>query len=306
MEQIRHLRHHDIDRAAWDETVRRSPGGMTYAMGWYLDIVSPGWEALATPGYSMIMPLPWRKKFGIRYLYQPPFTQQLGLFSVDGKPGPEEVKAFVGAIPASFRYRDIFLNKGNVYQDDAGTKVFPRITHHLNLGRPYDDIRKGYSENLVRNLKKASAAELAFVEPDPRALISLFRQNRGSSIETLKQREYEILSRMLDTGIANGRVTMSGISDRGQLLAGAAFLESIHEYVFLFSASGAEGREKGAMSAIIDRFIGRHSNNKKVLDFEGSMDKNLSRYYKGYVAVEIVYLHIQQNKLPLPLRWMKS
>jgi hypothetical protein len=60
------------------------------------------------------------------------------------------------------------------------------------------------------------------------------------------------------------------------------------------------------MSLVLDQFIRDHEGDKKVLDFEGSMDKNLSRFYKSFGADEIVYLHIQQNRLPGLVRWMKK
>ncbi len=39
------------------------------------------WDALVLDDYQAVMPLTWRSKFGIRYLYQPAFTQQTGIFS---------------------------------------------------------------------------------------------------------------------------------------------------------------------------------------------------------------------------------
>jgi hypothetical protein len=63
--------------------IARSFNGIVYAYSWYLDIVSPGWDALVKDDYKSVMPLTWRKKYGIKYLYQPFFTQQLGVFSSD-------------------------------------------------------------------------------------------------------------------------------------------------------------------------------------------------------------------------------
>jgi hypothetical protein len=59
------------------------------------------------------------------------------------------------------------------------------------------------------------------------------------------------------------------------------------------------------MSAIINSFIREHSGEKLYLDFEGSMDANLSRFYKSFGSKEIVYLQIRKNNLPVLLRWLK-
>ncbi|HEU4717664.1 MAG TPA: hypothetical protein VFU15_07515, partial [Bacteroidia bacterium] len=81
--KIRHLRSHEIDRQRWDECIRRSFNGIIYAYSWYLDVVSPGWEALADEKYETVMPLTWAKKMSVRYLRTPFFVQQLGVFSVN-------------------------------------------------------------------------------------------------------------------------------------------------------------------------------------------------------------------------------
>ena len=59
------------------------------------------------------------------------------------------------------------------------------------------------------------------------------------------------------------------------------------------------------MSFLIDSFIKNHSGENKVLDFEGSMDNNLARFYKSFGSEEIVYLQILKNKLPFFIRWLK-
>ncbi len=69
-----HLKHHNINKMAWDATVRVASSGMPYAYSWFLDVVSPQWEALVTPAYTYVMPLPVKRKFGIAYVIQPRWT----------------------------------------------------------------------------------------------------------------------------------------------------------------------------------------------------------------------------------------
>ncbi|RZK88596.1 MAG: hypothetical protein EOO62_37450, partial [Hymenobacter sp.] len=82
---IRHVPSREIDRPQWDALITDAPNGLIYALTWYLDIVSPGWEALIKEEagrYVAVLPLPVRRKFGLRYLQQPLFAQQLGLFAL--------------------------------------------------------------------------------------------------------------------------------------------------------------------------------------------------------------------------------
>ena len=79
--KILHLRHKQIDRIKWDATIAQSLCDLPYAYSWYLDVVCPMWEALATEDYAFVMPLPLKKKWGISYLIHPIWVQQLGVFS---------------------------------------------------------------------------------------------------------------------------------------------------------------------------------------------------------------------------------
>ena len=306
---IRYLTHDEIDKAKWDQSLPTGGNGAIYAQSWYLDMVSPHWDALVSEDYSLLMPLTWRKKYGVKYLYQPPFTQQLGLYSSSGKITSSQVKEFIGAIPASFRYLDIFINSKNQLAQGSfpGLKIKPRLTHHLSMEQDYTRIRKDYSTNLSRNLKKASANEFKVIQ-DFRIdeLISLFRKNRGQRISTMGSKEFNVLRQLAETAFRKKAAFLYGIQLQGKLVAGALFLSSGYEHVFLFSATGPEGKKNGAMSLVIDRFIQDHCTKPGVLDFEGSMDKNLSRFYKSFGADEIVYLHIQLNRLPGLVRWLKK
>ena len=59
------------------------------------------------------------------------------------------------------------------------------------------------------------------------------------------------------------------------------------------------------MSLLIDSFIKEHSREDNILDFEGSMDVNLARFYKSFGSKEVVYLQILKNNLPVIIRWLK-
>ena len=43
---IKHLKHHEIDKAAWDALLLRCPDRVWYVQGWVLDLCCPTWEAL--------------------------------------------------------------------------------------------------------------------------------------------------------------------------------------------------------------------------------------------------------------------
>jgi hypothetical protein len=301
---IHYLRHNEIDKAKWDKTINESVNGMIYARSWYLDIVNPGWQAMVDDDYKIILPLTYRKKYGFKYLYPPFFTQQLGLFSTK-QLNEETINQFLKSIPSEFRFIEINLNHQN--KIPVGFQIKELLTHHLNINQSYGQISKSYSENLKRNLKKAGQNNLQILSTfENKALIDLFRSTRGKDIRTLKEADYETFKKLLSECEKQNALTRLGVIINNELAAGVLFLKSNHEYILIFSAVNDIARDTGAMSFLVDHFIQSHQNEDMNLDFEGSMDKNIARFYKNFGANEVVYLQIKRNRLPFYLRWLKN
>ncbi|HLG04361.1 MAG TPA: GNAT family N-acetyltransferase [Bacteroidia bacterium] len=299
-------KHHEIDRDRWDECIRKSFNGIIYAYSWYLDIVSPQWEALIEGEYESVMPLTPGKQMGVSYLFPPFFSQQLGVFSVK-KLTAEAVHAFLDAIPEVYRYWEINLNTFNKV-DGSDYEYRPNLTHELDLIDSYENIRKGYAENARRNLKKAEAGGLKLTTtPSREEIISLFRAGRGSKVKNLLEAQYDTLRRLLQALDARGRLHARGVlNERGELIAGAFFVDANGKVIFLFSGLNNEGKEKASMYFLIDNFIRENAHKNLVLDFEGSNDRGIARFYRGFGAKECVYLQARCNRLPWPIRLLKQ
>jgi hypothetical protein len=182
---IRYLKHDQIDFEKWDACIQSSPNAIMYAMSWYLGMTTPGWDALVEDDYRAVMPLPLKRKYGITYLYQPFFVQQLGVFrSVSLSPGV--VRSFVNAIPSHVKWVDYNLNIYNDLQPAPGEAINQRITCMLDLIPSYESLRSAYSQNTRRNIKKASSYGL-FITPHgkPEVIIDAFRNNKGSRLKPL-------------------------------------------------------------------------------------------------------------------------
>ena len=109
----------------------------------------------------------------------------------------------------------------------------------------------------------------------------MFRDNRGSTLERFDEQQYERLRSEASSALEKGRGIIRLVRDpSGQLHAGAFFVQSKDRLIFLFSGTSAEARKSGAMSALIDRVIHAHAGTNMRLDFEGSVDPNLARFYR--------------------------
>jgi len=72
--KIQYLNSDMIDRKRWDETISLSFNGIVYGYSWFLDLMADNWGALMDENYTYLFPFAWRKKWGVKYVYQPIFT----------------------------------------------------------------------------------------------------------------------------------------------------------------------------------------------------------------------------------------
>lgn len=305
---IKFLVHSEIDKKRWDQCIDQSPGAIIYAYSWYLDIVSPGWNALVGDEYAAVFPLTWRKKWGIAYLYQPVYTQQLGLF-ISKESKEYTVMNFLNAIPLSYRLIEIQLNQSNSgFPVHHPFKSGQRITHILDLSPDANTLEKKISENTKRNMRRFEKSSMSIIsDANPEGLVKLFRKNRGKDILQLSNQDYENFLSLCEEALRRKLMTYLGaIDSKGILQAGVIFLQTNTGFILLFSALSEEGKSSGAMSALIAAFIREHAGKNRILDFEGSMDPGIARFYKSFGSHEIVYLQIRNNRLPVPFRWLKN
>ncbi|MDB4303189.1 hypothetical protein N9934_00165 [Desulfosarcina sp.] len=296
---INYLKQEEIDREKWDQCIDNAFNGMTYAKSWYLDLVTEQWDALVENDYESVFPLVYRKKYGIFYLYQPVFTQQLGIFSTSLLT-EDTVSDFIDSIPKHFRFAEINLNTFNKVQEGK-YKVLNWLNHELDLIKPYDLIHKNYSTNLKRNLKKAEKEKLTFVENiKPDDIIKIFRENRGLNV-SLNEEDYIKLNRLAYAGIYRGVIKTYGVyTTNNEICAGVIFMQSKKKKIFLFSGLTEQGKQLNAMPFLIDQFIQQNNQHHITLDFEGSNDPNLARFYKSFGSKEITYPHLKINHFSFP------
>ena len=293
---IHYLEHKAVDKAKWDATVAEC--GNIYAYSWYLDIVHPRWEALVENDYQAVMPLTGGKKFGIHYLFQPYFVQQLGVFSKTPLTS-EKTSEFLDAIPNKYRFAEIRLNESNALGEG-----FEGIEYHrnvlLDIGQDYETIREHYHQNTKRNLAKAESSDLQLVDMVAAdQVVALFRGNRGASLEKWGDAEYARLIRLAQAAVGHNNAFILGVSEKGmgQLLCAAIFMKTDGRITFLFSGLSEEGKQRQAMTYLLDQVIKKHAKQPVTFDFEGSDDDNLARFYLGLGGTEVRYPSYAFNRL---------
>jgi hypothetical protein len=298
---IQFIRHNEIDIVRWDKCIDRSVNRMPYASSWWLDAVCAGWEALVLDDYLAVMPLTRNRKLGIDYLYQPFFTQQLGVFS------PERISSsalsdFLAAIPALYRYIDIQMNSGN-HPDHKDFRYTSRKNYSLDLSMSYIRLASGYHRNCRRNIQKAVHSGLA-VKPGPGpAIFTRFIQMHLDRKLTGKGKSfYPVLQKITTASMQIGTGKILGVyKPSGDLLAAGWFVQHAGRYTFLVCASTPAGKEHQAMYLLVDHAIREKASTELIFDFAGSNLPGVAYFNQGFGATESFYPAVKRNMLPWPL-----
>ncbi len=301
---IRFLKAKDIDRKKWNDCINALPQQFIFVQSYYLDVACPNWSALVMNDYEAVFPLTSASKLGIKYLYQPFFTRHFGVFTKNISKNIEQ--EFFTSIPKEFQYWDFCLHPYHLTAP-ANVEVKQRVYQQLDFNQSYNDLQKGYSENALRNIKRAFKNRLTVIKDfKPEVLVKHFKHEQGAKL-SFSEKEYSSLKNIMNACDKNTATYCWAVTDeKKEVLAGAYFMESNNRITYLKGFSTQDGKKKGAMHFLFDAFIQSQSNRNKILDFGGSSVASVARFYKNFGAADCLYLHIHSNRLPKFIKWLKE
>ncbi len=285
---IRYLKRNEIDTEKYDSCIEKSFNSRIYAYSWYLDIVADNWDILVLNDYEAVMPLPWRQKYFIKYIYPPAWTQQLGVFAIK-ETSEELILKFIKAIPRKFKKITIQFNSENKFNYK---KLTERVNYILPLDKPYEEILKGFNNNRKRDLRKAQYFNEEINETISRDEFLQF---------FLKvEKKYNLLDNQVSTlkYLLNiEHVKINGVKENGELIAALVWLKDKNRITYLLPVSTKKSKEKGFPTLLVSNIIEKHQNCNLMLDFEGSMIKGVAAFYKSFGSrIENYFLYSKFTK----------
>lgn len=286
---ITHLKHHQIDKEKWDKCILSDSHSFVYAFSWYLDAVSPEWEALVMNEYEAVMPLTIKKKFGCKYLVQPSFCQRLGIFSAISI--SEDIES---EFLSFLNFKHIFIStKTGIKKSNSGFLVTENPNYILNLNETQVNLQQHYSENTKRNIKKATRNNLIIREIESKEYVRFMLKNTPKKLE----KTYQQLPGIINSCEQHNSCCFFGAYSEQKLIAAACFLISPNRLINIAPTSSAEGMEKSAMFLLIDFVIKKYAQSNIILDFEGSKIDGIARFFKGFGAKTENYYYVQKRLL---------
>lgn len=300
---ISYLRNEELDRERWDACLSEIAAVRPYALSWYLDIMSPGWDALVDDDYLAVFPLPRRKKYGISYIATPVFLQQLGLFSADGD-RVSMAEEFISFLPEFYRLIDLCIGQE---AHVPGYTVSPRHNYEIRLDDPYEKIWVSYMSDCRRNINIARRYPQDIVtDVRPEELIRLFRNYTAGRAGLIRNSDYGRLEMLMEHCAATGTGRILGVrSPKGKLLWGMFVIENRGRTTMLFTAGSRKSRELRTSYLVIDHLIRSFAGTGQILDFAGSSVPSIAIFMRSFGGEKNTYWRLYRNSLPWPVRLLK-
>jgi hypothetical protein len=299
---IHYLRRSEIDTGRWDACVASAQNSLLYGFHFYLDAMADGqWDALVLGDYTAVMPLPWRRKSGFTYLYQPAFTQQTGIFSRQTI-SAGIIGAFLQQLRIHFRFAEIYLNYA------CGLPgLEARVNYILPLEAAYDTLAGQYKRGLVYTLKQAETAGLSYHTGfDLTTALVSYRLEYAARLPYIRESDYGNFQRLCLLLAQREQVVVRAVTGHQEkILATAVLLRDDRRLYLIHSTTPPGGRQAGANHFLLDRLIREFAGNRLILDFEGSDVPGIASFYNRFGSKDQPYFFYRFNRLPWPLKLLK-
>ena len=255
------------------------------------------WDAIVLNDYEAVMPLPLNQKMGIAYLYQPAFTQQLGIFSN----APLEASLndqFIRAIQQQFKFAELFIN--------CKTES-PQPNYLLPLHAPYASTKAAYKPSLLKSLQLTKGFALCYkTSTDINKAIDWYQSFYGKRMPHVSETDYKNFKAVCAVAdLKNEAIVREVTDENGATVAISLLLKDRQRLYNMISAVTESGRKCAANHFLYDQLIREFAQQPLVLDFEGSAIKGVASFYQNFGAINKPYYFLRYNHLPWPLRYLK-
>lgn len=305
---ITHLPQDQIDRTKWDHCVQQASNARIYGETCFLDHLSDYWDGLIINDYESVMPLPWKKKWGIRYVVQPAFYQQGGLF---GKHAEHKatLEQCIQLTRSKFRFAETTLNSHNL--TDADSRFYSMVSRQnfvLDIRSSFEQIEKTYSSYLAHRIRRSRKNELTIRNDlSAQTIIQEYQNRYARTIKDFSETDFVRFTRFCNyLQTANRLHVLSVHAKEDQWIAGTILLRDQHRLYNAVSCLKPEGKKSGANYFLYDQVIRIFSGKQLRLDFEGSDIPGIAYFYEKFGGEKEWYPFIRYNQLPRIIRYLKK
>ena len=295
--QINIIPSRQIDKEKWDDCIKRSANNLIYAHSYYLDQLADNWHGIVVNDYDCVMPVPWKKKFGIRYCYDVPFIQQLGYFTADDVDSKILVEAFFGFI----KYGHYNFNYNN--HTIAGMSGVKTATNFIIDLIDKETIINNFTKGFKQSLQNALANDLSYSTATSVQAIEMYKDLHSHSLKNISDADYKNLTALAKTLSLQDKCFVRKIINKDrQTLSIVLLLKDEKRLYNIINATNSEGRKTEANYFLYAQLFNEFAGQRLLFDLEGSDLPGVKSFYKKLGAIDQPYYRIKINKLPFPIK----
>lgn len=294
------LSSHEIDRYKWNKLVNDCSNGLIYAQSDLLDSLADNWAAVIIGDYEAILPIPYRKKWGLSYSYSVPFVQQLGLIGHSEDANPAKIKS---QIQKKFSYGTIQLNSGNApLAKHVG--AITKLNMYLSLQQPFSVLDKTFKKEIPRISEKLITNNWVIKENiHAKDCIHLYQQMQSHKMQHIKTYEFQRLIQFCSEN-KNPNLkyyTRAVQNPAGEICSVVLLLRDNKRIYNIINASTPEGRKTSANYLLYYECLKEFSELPLLFDFEGSSIPGIASFYNKFNPLQEFYFLWHYNAMPFPL-----
>jgi len=286
--------HNKIDIAKWDACVADSPHQNVFMYTWALNSLCDDWSGIVLDDYKAVLPLPWRSKAGIKYVYQVPFLPRLSLMSKEPVANGKAILAF-----ASRHFLLINTVIDNIHPADAWISR-EKTNYYIPLDKGYHEIAASYTPSCKKNIHKAVTRGCTIGDRvDTELVIDLYNAAYGKLQAHHTRQDYQPARQLVTAALQHNMAQTWNVSDteNNELLYGAITLHEKNRIYYWMGAPTPAGRQNRATYFFIDHLLQTYAGTGMIWDFEGSSIASVADFYRQFGPAEESFFEIRKFSL---------
>ena len=288
---IKRITRKKLDVNQYTECLNRSVNYRIYAEVLYLDaLVGENWDCYVLNDYEAIMPLPFVKKFGLKFIVQPTYCQQLGVFHQENF-SKETFQLFEKKLHRNLVRAYSFNEENTTLFVPKGEK---RVNQILDISKEYTSIYQEFNSNRKRNISKNNFNHL-LVKKDEIQLewfIKTLKEHYTYS-QTINLVVFEQLIKSLSLKKKISIYSLH-LENNSEAISSALIRHSKNRRILINSVRNKTEEPQGSFSYLLANIIKENSNQNLIFDFEGSNIAGIQQYYASYNSI-IQHYHYFSN-----------
>lgn len=285
---MRILAEHPDLRRQYEQIVASDKRFGFFSQIWVQDCLHNRWAYVVNKNDQLILRIPLAQKWGIRAFLQPLFLRELQVLCELNAAQLDDLRTF---LHARFLLHLNITTISNCKIDGQTGKY-----QQLKLSKDLDILRKGYSENIKRSLKKATDLQVSALTYT--SFQTFFIAQKGANLGQLNAAAWQRLQKLVVSAQEQGFVYCVGAYRNKELVAASLFFSWQDKLYFMKGTLNEEGKKAGALVYLIDAVLEKFADRCEVLDFIGSNQESIATFYRKFGAKDQMY-HIVKGRIPL-------